>query len=1454
MKKLIVFFTFLFAAFITMLCATQVDNYVYADSWGNQGYELLRSNESGIELNFSITDFNISQTEIRGYQKINFDKAILPNEAGAPDLPSISRYIAIPQNAVVDFNIIDFRKEVLSNINIIPAFRIPLDTDDAPLDYSPDESIYSIDEFYPKSIVQISEVTKIRGVDVVILGISPFQYNPVTKELNIFRDIKIELNFSRGNGHFGEDRLRNKWWDPILKDAILNSASLPQINYNKQTQNRDGAEYLIICPDDATFIAWADSIKNFRQEQGISTMVVTTTEIGGNTTTAIENYVNNAYNNWSTPPVAVLLLGDYGSSGNTVMSSANFTHPYSGTYISDNVFADVDGDDLPEIAFARMTAQNSTHLENMITKFLDYERQPPTNSNFYNNPITALGWQDDRWFQICSETIGGFFNNELGKTSVRINALGTPANNYNSGPWSTATNTTTVLNYFGPNGLGYIPATPQELGGFTGGNATDVNNAINSGAFILQHRDHGGNTGWGEPYYLSSHLSGLGNNDPVFVMSINCLTGRFDYGSEVFAEAFNIIEYGALGVIAASKVSYYFVNDAYVWGLYDYMWPDFDPGYGSSGDINILPCFGNASAKYYLQASGWPSNPSSKTITYRLFHHHGDAFSTVYSEIPQNLAVNHSTTLLTGVTSFPVTTDNGSFIALTVNGEIIATADGTGFPVSISIPAQNGDNDMLVTITKQNYFRYSSIVDVIPLIPDITVNPLSYSETLGLNATQDRTLSITNDGESGSTLNYDILISETSGREIAKSNNYSDYNCTDQLESVPAKYKTIPNNTDATTLSYHNGYVTGVGTNGIASWICAARFTSTELSPYYTTNEITQVRIFMYSSYFSNCTIKVWEGGSLGNPGNEVYSQDITGSVSVGSFTTHILSSPVTLISGNEYWIGYSLDATGDHPSGADSGPIIAEKGGWMYLNNSWSELDDLGINRNWCIEMVIDENTPVFTITSPNGSEVWANGEPHNITWNHSGAALANVKLELSTNNGTGYSDIIASTPNDGTYGWTVSGTTSEECLVRVSDPAVPTTNDVSNAVFRIYDTVTWLSIDQDNGSLGQSFSDNLTLTFDSSGLSAGTYNANIEITSNDPDEATVIIPVTLTVNDNSSSGSGNNGGGSGSADVDMPLTNIDGNSVNPDVSIDPNPNAGITVNVTVTDEVQGSVPVAYPENVIISYAVDVIGTIDGVNLAFDIEFTGLTGLDQIHWLNGTIWQVPNNVSWSTPDHVTFNLTLTDRNASTEIILSSDGPLPVSLSSFTAIYSNGSPTINWVTQSESDNIGWNIYRANSSNLGQAFILNLETIPGNGTTSQPSFYSFTDEYDVQENSTYWYWLESISSAGETEMFGPVSLTIPSEGNNIPEIPLVTELRQNFPNPFNPCTLISFDIKENETGVLSIYNIKGQLIVTKEFETGRHNYTWDAREQSSGVYLYKLQTENFTEIKKMLLLK
>lgn len=698
-------------------------NVNYSGAWGNQGITLVSESSSKLLINCSLQEFQFEEVPVDGttMKAVRMPGVILPNEAGAPDLPATTRYVAIPQDATASFTILSSRTEIMTGVDIAPAPVIPLDTDPGPLQVRKKDEIYSKNEFYPANPVTVSEPLKIRGVDVVMLSITPFQYNPVTRELIVYRDLKVDVNIEGGNGKIGEARLQSRWWDPVIKGAVLNPDAIPETKWeNGPSSNRTtGFEYLIITPNRPEYLQWADSIKYFRIRQGISTGVVTTTQLGGNTTDAIKAYVDNAYNTWDIPPVAVLLLGDY-STDTTGVISYLYPHP-SGAYpnfASDNYFADVDNNDLPDIIFARITARNAAELQVMITKFLNYERNPPTDYNFYDKPVTALGWQTTHWFQICSEVVGGYFHNILGKNPVRINEL--YAGDPDVDPWSTALNTATIVNYFGPNGLGYIPATPQEIGGFTGGTATDIINAINDGTFLVQHRDHGNYTGWGDPYFTTSSINYLNNvnNELPFIFSINCQTGAFHNTAECFAEKFHRKTYngqnsGALGVIAATEASYSFVNDTYLWGVMDNMFPDFMPDYSTQFPTSfVMPAFGNAAGKYFLYQSSWPYNSASKLVTYRLFHHHGDAFLTLYTEVPQDLTISHSSTLTAGSTSFTISANAGASIALTVNNQIIATAVGTGASQSINIPPQNGGQTIIVTVTKQNYFRHTSEVSV----------------------------------------------------------------------------------------------------------------------------------------------------------------------------------------------------------------------------------------------------------------------------------------------------------------------------------------------------------------------------------------------------------------------------------------------------------------------------------------------------------------------------------------------------------------------------------------------------------------------------------------------------------------------------------------------------------------------------------------------------------------------
>jgi len=205
-----------------------------------------------------------------------------------------------------------------------PAAIIPMDTDPT-IVYEKNTKVYSTNALYPKNPILISKIVQIRGVDAVMLSVTPFQYNPITEQLIVYRDIKIDITFEGGKGYFGDNRLRNKNWEPILDDALFNYSSLPKIDFNEKIKNaKDGEfEYVILTLDNSDFTDWAETIAEFRRKQGVSTGIFTIADVpGGNDVASIEAWVDDMYNNWTNPPAAVLILADYGTGTSGITSQS----------------------------------------------------------------------------------------------------------------------------------------------------------------------------------------------------------------------------------------------------------------------------------------------------------------------------------------------------------------------------------------------------------------------------------------------------------------------------------------------------------------------------------------------------------------------------------------------------------------------------------------------------------------------------------------------------------------------------------------------------------------------------------------------------------------------------------------------------------------------------------------------------------------------------------------------------------------------------------------------------------------------------------------------------------------------------------------------------------------------------------------------------------------------------
>ncbi|MBD3168145.1 MAG: Omp28-related outer membrane protein [candidate division Zixibacteria bacterium] len=116
------------------------------------------------------------------------------------------------------------------------------------------------------------------------------------------------------------------------------------------------------------------------------------------------------------------------------------------------------------------------------------------------------------------------------------------------------------------------------------------------------------------------------------------------------------------------------------------------------------------------------------------------------------------------------------------------------------------------------------------------------------------------------------------------------------------------------------------------------------------------------------------------------------------------------------------------------------------------------------------------------------------------------------------------------------------------------------------------------------------------------------------------------------------------------------------------------------------------------------------------------------------------------------------------------------------------------------------------------------------------------------------------STKEVHQTARVDVTdMPTGINDFPqgEIPRVVKLAQNYPNPFNATTNIAFALKSDTDVNLSVYNIAGQKVAELAdgfFEAGNHVVNWDASEVSSGVYFYRLETNDEVKARKMILMK
>ncbi|MCF8365768.1 MAG: T9SS type A sorting domain-containing protein [Bacteroidales bacterium] len=671
------FHSFNSAAQVVVLNQDETKIEITENTYTHLGLKNTISQINAFEVKASQGDF--SQIRIDGYG--------YSTKIGEPKLPVIKKLIEIPLQSQFNINIIfdsykDYMLSDLGIVNPIIPVQPSLSKSDDPesLEFEINSSVYATDAFLGNDLVQIIPLGIMRGVNIARVEISPVQYNPVKNIVRIYENLEVSIQFTGANVpetiQF-KDAKTNRYFKSVSR-MFFNYKNSPSDELFGDTP----ITYIIV--SDPMFQESLQPFIQWKTKKGFKVVEAYTNDPGvGTTTSSIKSYLEGFYNNppeGYNPQTFVLFVGDVAQiptfSGN------------AGGHVTDLYYCEYTSDFFPEAYYGRFSATNLSQLQAQIDKTLEYEQYTFPDPSFLDEVVMVAG-----------------------ADASHQSTWGNGQINYGTTYYFNEDHGLTSHTYLQP-----------EPGG--GNYSQNIKQNISDGVSYANYTAHCSPSGWADPNFVISDVSGLTNAHKYPLMVGNCCSSvEFQtdcLGEEVLRAPLK----GALGYIGGSNSTYW--DEDYWWGVgFETVSanPTYNPAHLGAYDRTFHDQQGIALDDWYITQGQMPSagnlavtqaGSSLEEYYWEIYHLMGDPSLMIYFSQPPQTNTSFAGLMPVGSATFTVNTDPYAYVAISKEGVLYGTAmaDGDGvaevvFETLITVP---GVAD--VVVTGQNLMPFMGEVTV----------------------------------------------------------------------------------------------------------------------------------------------------------------------------------------------------------------------------------------------------------------------------------------------------------------------------------------------------------------------------------------------------------------------------------------------------------------------------------------------------------------------------------------------------------------------------------------------------------------------------------------------------------------------------------------------------------------------------------------------------------------------